>query len=83
MADDEDGKVKNTVKKAVGKAKEKVGDIVDNRRLEAEGRREQVEAELSERTRKAKKSVKDTAEKVRERVEEGTDEVEDDIDDRY
>lgn len=48
-------KVSNVAKDVTGKVKEGVGKVTDNERLEAEGRRDQTEADL----RKAGENVKD------------------------
>jgi uncharacterized protein YjbJ (UPF0337 family) len=50
-----DDKVSNAAKDVKGKIKEGVGKVTDNERLEAEGERDQVEADL----RKAGENVKD------------------------
>lgn len=48
-------KLNNAAKDVTGKVKEGVGKVTDNERLEAEGERDQVEADL----RKAGENVKD------------------------
>jgi uncharacterized protein YjbJ (UPF0337 family) len=50
-----DDKVENTGRDASGKLKEATGEVTDNERLEAEGKRDQSEADL----RKAGEKVKD------------------------
>jgi uncharacterized protein YjbJ (UPF0337 family) len=50
-----DDKVKNTVEDLTGKAKEAVGDITGNERLQAEGESDQAKADL----KKAGENVKD------------------------
>jgi uncharacterized protein YjbJ (UPF0337 family) len=53
-------KAKNAAERVTGNVKEKVGDLTDNESLEAEGRREQGQADLKD----AGESVKDAAKKV-------------------
>jgi len=48
-------KVSNVAEDVTGKVKEGVGKVTDNERLEAEGKRDQAEADL----RKAGENVKD------------------------
>lgn len=50
-----DDKIKNTAQDLGGKAKEAAGKVTDNERLEAEGKADQVEADL----KKAGENVKD------------------------
>jgi uncharacterized protein YjbJ (UPF0337 family) len=50
-----DDKIKNAAQDLTGKGKEAVGDMTDNERLEAEGERDQAEANL----KKAGENVKD------------------------
>lgn len=50
-----DDKVKNTAQDLGGKAKEAAGKVTDNEKLEAEGKADQVEADL----KKAGENVKD------------------------
>jgi uncharacterized protein YjbJ (UPF0337 family) len=53
-------KAKNAAERVSGNVKEKVGDLTDNESLEAEGRREQGQADLKD----AGENVKDAAKKV-------------------
>ena len=50
-----DDKAKNLIDDVTGKVKEKVGEVTDNPRLEAEGERDQTKADLG----KAVENVKD------------------------
>ncbi|MEO6200407.1 MAG: CsbD family protein [Cryobacterium sp.] len=52
-------KIKNAAQKAAGKAKETVGDMTDNERLEAEGKRDQVAADLKQAGENVKDAFKD------------------------
>lgn len=57
--------IKNKVDQASGKAKETVGKITDDEKLEAEGRLQHDKAQLAEDADKLKKNVKDAAEHVK------------------
>jgi uncharacterized protein YjbJ (UPF0337 family) len=57
-----DDKIRNKAEEATGAAKEHVGDLTDNERLEAEGRSDRADAKLKQ----AGEHVKDTAEDVRD-----------------
>lgn len=50
-----DDKIKNAAQDIVGKAKETVGKVTDNERLEAEGKADQAKADV----KKAGENVKD------------------------
>ncbi|WP_285363713.1 CsbD family protein [Microbacterium sp. LMC-P-041] len=50
-----DDKIKNTAQDVAGKAKEAVGKVTDNEKLEAEGRADQAKADV----KKAGENVKD------------------------
>lgn len=58
-------RTEGTMDKAKGKAKEAVGDLTDNERLEREGKRDQAEGAAE----KAKGHVKDAADDVRDGVD--------------
>jgi len=58
-------RTEGTMDKAKGKAKEAVGDMTDNERLEREGKRDQAEGTAE----KAKGHLKDAADTVRDGVE--------------
>jgi len=58
-------KAKNAAKDAAGKVKETVGGATNNEDLEAEGKSEQVEADV----RKGAENVKDTASDVKNSVQ--------------
>ena len=51
-----DDKIKNAAEDIAGKAKETIGKVTNNERLEAEGKADQVKAD----TKKAGENVKDT-----------------------
>lgn len=55
-----DDKIKNKAEEAVGAAKERLGDMTDNERLEAEGRGDQARADAKQ----AGEHVKDAAHDV-------------------
>jgi uncharacterized protein YjbJ (UPF0337 family) len=57
-----DDKIRNKAEEAKGTAKEHIGDMTDNERLEAEGHAEQAESKVKQ----AGEHVKDTAEDVRD-----------------
>ncbi|MDE0545209.1 CsbD family protein [Microbacterium sp. C7(2022)] len=50
-----DDKIKNTAQDLTGKGKEAIGDATDNERLQAEGKKDQAEANLKQ----AGENVKD------------------------
>lgn len=52
-------KIENAAEKAAGKAKEAVGDATDNERLQAEGKGDQVKADLKQ----AGENIKDAFKK--------------------
>lgn len=52
-------KIKNEGQDLVGKAKEKIGDMTDNERLEAEGLRDQAEAKVKKAGDKVTDKVDD------------------------
>jgi uncharacterized protein YjbJ (UPF0337 family) len=56
-----DDKIRNKVEETKGEAKERVGDMTDDERLEAEGRAEQAKANAKQ----AAEHIKDAAEDVR------------------
>jgi uncharacterized protein YjbJ (UPF0337 family) len=60
--------VDNKLEKAKGHAKEAVGDLTDNEKLEREGRRDRAAGEAKEKVERAK-----------EKVEEGIDAVKDEL----
>lgn len=51
-------KIGNAAKDVSGKVKEGVGKVTDNTRLEAEGKAEQVEAEVRKTAEKARDALK-------------------------
>lgn len=53
-----DDKIKNTAQDLGGKAKEAAGKVTDNERLEAEGKADQVEADLKQAGEKVKDAFK-------------------------
>jgi uncharacterized protein YjbJ (UPF0337 family) len=53
-----DDKIANSAEKAMGKAKEGLGDATDNERLEAEGRADQTKADLKQAGEKVKDAFK-------------------------
>jgi uncharacterized protein YjbJ (UPF0337 family) len=57
-----DDKIKHGAEEAAGKAKEKVGDMTDNERLEAEGQAQQTGADAKQ----AGDHVRDAAEDVKD-----------------
>jgi uncharacterized protein YjbJ (UPF0337 family) len=57
-----DDKIRNKAEEAQGKAKEHLGDMTDDERLEAEGRGEQTES----RVKQAGEHVKDAAQDVKD-----------------
>lgn len=59
-------KIKNTSEEMAGRAKEKVGDVLDDEALEEEGREERSTAQL----RNAGENVKDAARSVKDAVTE-------------
>ncbi len=61
-----DDRVKNKGNQVGGKAKEAVGKVTDNEKLEAEGRLQYVEATLAEDAEKLKTGVKNAAEHVKD-----------------
>lgn len=52
-------KMKNAAEEAIGKAKEALGDLTDDERLKAEGKTEQVKANLKQAGENVKDAVKD------------------------
>ena len=52
-------KIKNAAEKAVGKGKEAMGDATDNEKLQAEGKADQVKANLKQAGEKVKDAFKD------------------------
>lgn len=54
-----DDKIRNAAEEAAGKAKEAVGDLTDNEKLQAEGKSDQVQANLKQ----AGENVKDAFKK--------------------
>ena len=60
-----DDKIKNKSEEAQGHVKEQVGDMTDNERLEAEGKRDQAKAH----TKQAGEHVKDAARDVKDTFE--------------
>lgn len=58
-------KAKNKVEETVGKAKEVVGEVTGNEKLEAEGRAEQGKAGVKQAGEHLKDAVKDTFGKKR------------------
>ena len=52
-------KISNAAKDAKGHTKEAVGDMTDNERMEAEGRAEQVQADVQQTGEKVKDAWKD------------------------
>lgn len=56
-----DDKVKNAAQKAAGRAKAAVGDALDDRDLEAEGKADQTKASLKQAGENVKDAVKDAA----------------------
>lgn len=58
-------KAKNMAEDMGGKAKEAVGDLTDNERLEAEGQRDQVEADLKQRGEQLKDAGEDVKDAFR------------------
>ena len=54
-----DDKVRNEAEELSGKAKEGVGEATDNERLEAEGKGEQVKANLKQAGEKVKDAFRD------------------------
>lgn len=63
---DLDDKVKNKVDQASGKAKEAVGKLTDDEKMEAEGRLQHAKAVLAEDADKLKKSVENAAEHIKD-----------------
>jgi len=61
--------IKNTAEKLAGKAKEGVGKLTDNEKLEAEGRADQLKAAAKQ----AGSDVKDAAKKAGEDVKDAFD----------
>ena len=57
-----DDKIRNKAEEATGAAKERVGDMTDNERLEAEGKGDQARAHAKQ----AGEHVKDAAEDVKD-----------------
>lgn len=54
-----DDKAKNAAQDLGGKAKEAVGKVTDNEKLQAEGKADQVEADLKQAGEKVKDAFKD------------------------
>jgi len=54
-------KAKNAAERVTGNVKEKIGDVTDNESLEAEGRREQGEADLKDAGENVKKAAQNAA----------------------
>lgn len=54
-----DDKIKNAAEKAQGKAKETAGKLTDNERLEAEGKADQVKADVKGAGEKVKDAFKE------------------------
>ena len=57
-------KIKNAAQDLTGKAKEKIGDLTDNERLEAEGRADQAEADAKKRAEKVKDAGRDVKDAI-------------------
>jgi uncharacterized protein YjbJ (UPF0337 family) len=53
-----DDKVKNSAEGALGNAKEKLGDVSDDRDLQAEGKKDQSKADLKQAGEKVKDAFK-------------------------
>ena len=51
-------KIKNAAEDAIGKAKEKVGELSDNDKLQAEGQKDQTTSSLKDAGESAKDAVK-------------------------
>lgn len=56
-------KISNTAKDAKGTAKEHMGDAIDNEQMEAEGKAEQLEADVRQAGEKAKDAWKDATDR--------------------
>ncbi len=55
-----DDKIRNTAEEAAGKVKEKTGEATDNEQLEAEGKADQMKANVKQAGEKIKDAAKDT-----------------------
>ena len=53
-----DDKIKNTAQEAKGQIKETTGDVTNNPDLQAEGQREQAEADIKQAAEKAKDTLR-------------------------
>lgn len=58
------GDIQDKLEGAAGKAKEVAGDLADNKKLENEGKAEQVLADVKEKASEAVDAVKDKANEV-------------------
>ena len=54
-----DDKIRNAAEEAAGKVKEKAGDATDNEELEAEGKADQMKADVKQAGEKVKDAAKD------------------------
>ena len=61
-------KISNAAEKAVGKAKEAIGDLTDNEQLEAEGKLQQGKADAKQGVEDVKDSAKQGVEDIKEGV---------------
>lgn len=59
-------KMKNKANEASGKAKEAVGKLTDDEKLEAEGRLQHDKAKVAEAADKVKKGVQDAADDIKD-----------------
>jgi uncharacterized protein YjbJ (UPF0337 family) len=59
--------IRNKAEELKGQAKEKFGDLTDNKDLQAEGAFEQAKAQAKQAAHDAKEHIKDAADDVRDR----------------
>ncbi|WP_120521936.1 CsbD family protein [Arthrobacter celericrescens] len=60
-----DDKIRNAAEEAAGKVKEKTGQATDNEQLEAEGKSDQVKANVKQAGEKVKDAAKDATDSLK------------------
>ena len=66
-----ESEVKGKAKQVKGTAKEKLGELTDDRALQDEGTRERSEGEVQEKVGKARRVISDTVEDIGEEIASG------------
>ncbi|MBT0566911.1 CsbD family protein [Williamsia sp. CHRR-6] len=81
MGNDFIDKAKNAVEGAIGEAKEFVGNLVDDKDLENEGKKDQAEAKVNDAAQNVKESAEDAVADAKGAVEDAKSAVADKVND--